>query len=62
MLSICTPLLERNTMNNHLPSSYTLHADEYLEVDSDDDFVYEEVSYPNLITPLHPVTFSLHIL
>lgn len=27
-------------------SSHTLHADEYLEVDSDDDFVYEEVSYP----------------
>ena len=49
-------------MNNHLPSSYTLHADDYLEVDSDDDFVYEEVSYPNLITLLHPVTFSLHIL
>ena len=38
------------------------HTDEYLEVDSDDDFVYEEVSYPNLITPLHTVTFSLHIL
>jgi len=32
--------------------AYTLHADEYLEEDSDDDFTYEEVGLTDWMHPM----------